>query len=69
MSKPFPPDFLWGVAASAFQTEGATREDGRGQSVWDEYSHSPGNTINGDTADIACDHYHRYPEDIALMWG
>lgn len=67
MSKHFPPDFLWGVAASAFQTEGATQEDGRGQSVWDDYSHTPGRTVNGDTADIACDHYHRYPEDIALM--
>ncbi|QTF06593.1 beta-glucosidase [Brenneria izadpanahii] len=67
MNNAFPDDFLWGVAASAFQIEGAADEDGRGRSVWDDYSHTPGRIVNGDTADVACDHYHRYPEDIALM--
>ncbi|MCM2293166.1 GH1 family beta-glucosidase [Allorhizobium sp. BGMRC 0089] len=69
MMRAFPKNFLWGVAASAYQTEGAVEKDGRGQSVWDVYAHTPGRTTNGDTADIACDHYHRYPEDIALMSG
>jgi beta-glucosidase len=69
MTRSFPKDFLWGVAASAFQTEGAVNKDGRGQSVWDVYAHTPGRTTNGETADIACDHYHRYPEDIGLMSG
>jgi beta-glucosidase len=59
-------DFIWGVSTSAFQIEGATREDGRGLSVWDTYG-LKGQIANKDTGDIACDHYHRYPEDIALM--
>jgi beta-glucosidase len=60
-------DFVWGVSTSSFQIEGATAEDGRGLSVWDTYCRQPGKIVNGDTGDIACDHYHRYPEDIALM--
>jgi beta-glucosidase len=59
-------DFIWGVSTSAFQIEGATREDGRGLSVWDTYG-LKGRIANKDTGDVACDHYHRYPEDIALM--
>ena len=63
----FPRDFLWGAATSAFQIEGALQEDGRGESIWDRFSHQPGKIANGDNADIACDHYHRYREDVALM--
>ncbi len=59
-------DFIWGVSTSSFQIEGATREDGRGPSVWDTYAQT-GAVANHDTGDVACDHYHRYPEDIALM--
>jgi len=59
-------DFIWGVSTSSFQIEGATREDGRGPSVWDIYAQT-GAVANHDTGDVACDHYHRYPEDIALM--
>jgi beta-glucosidase len=63
----FPDGFAWGVATAAFQIEGAVRDDGRGESIWDRFSHTPGNIHNGDTADVACDHYHRWAEDIALM--
>ena len=63
----FPADFVWGAATAAYQVEGAAQEDGRGASIWDTFSHTPGKTLNGDTGDIACDHYHRYPEDIANM--
>ena len=62
-----PPGFLWGAATAAYQVEGATAEDGRGESVWDRFAATPGKVRNGDTGDIACDFYHRYPEDIALM--
>jgi beta-glucosidase len=62
-----PRDFVWGVSTSSFQIEGATREDGRGDSIWDARGRIPGKVAGGDTGDIACDHYHRYPEDIALM--
>lgn len=62
-----PRDFLWGVAASAYQIEGAVAEDGRGRSIWDDFAHTPGKVVGGDTGDVACDHYHRYREDIALM--
>ncbi|MGW4350352.1 GH1 family beta-glucosidase [Streptomyces sp. NPDC004690] len=62
-----PHDFLWGTATSAYQIEGAAAEDGRAPSIWDTFSHTPGKTDNGDHGDIACDHYHRWPEDIALM--
>ena len=63
----FPPGFLWGAATASYQIEGAVAEDGRGPSIWDTFSHTPGNTKNGDTGDVACDHYHRWREDIALM--
>jgi beta-glucosidase len=63
----FPDGFIWGVATSAYQVEGAVREDGRGTSIWDTFSHSPGRTRHGDTGDIACDHYHRLEEDVELL--
>lgn len=63
----FPPGFLWATATAAYQVEGGWDEDGRGPSIWDTFSHTPGLVANGDTGDVACDHYHRWPEDIALM--
>src|SRR5882724_4296177 len=63
----FPPGFAWGAATAAYQVEGAARADGRGVSVWDTFSHTPGKVRGGDTGDIACDAYHRYPEDVALL--
>jgi beta-glucosidase len=63
----FPPDFIWGAATAAYQIEGAAREDGRGVSIWDTFSRTPGCVRNGDTGDIAADHYHRYQQDAALM--
>jgi beta-glucosidase len=63
----FPKDFLWGAATSAYQIEGAALEDGAGPSIWDRFTHTPGTIANGDTGDIACDHYHRYAGDVALM--
>ncbi|MGW9195211.1 GH1 family beta-glucosidase [Micromonospora chersina] len=63
----FPPDFGWGAATSAYQIEGAAKEDGRGESVWDTFSRTPGRTRNGDTGDVAADHYHRYAQDLDLM--
>ncbi|MBE3007789.1 beta-glucosidase [Microbispora sp. NEAU-D428] len=61
--------FLWGTATASYQIEGAVTEDGRGPSVWDTFSHTPGKVRDGHTGDVACDHYHRYPEDVALMAG
>jgi len=63
----FPEDFLWGAATASYQIEGAWDEDGKGPSIWDTFSHTPGRVQNGDTGDVACDHYHRWPEDIQLM--
>jgi len=63
----FPPGFVWGVAASSYQIEGAVDEGGRGPSIWDTFSHTPGAVANGDTGDVACDHYHRWAEDLDLM--
>ncbi|MBE2270099.1 MAG: beta-glucosidase [Anaerolinea sp.] len=63
----FPDDFVWGAATAAYQIEGAVTEDGRGTSIWDTFSHTPGKTLNGDTGDIACDHYHRWRDDIGLL--
>jgi beta-glucosidase len=63
----FPDGFLWGAATAAYQIEGAADADGKGQSIWDTFSHTPGKTYHGDTGDVACDSYHRYPEDIALL--
>jgi len=59
--------FLWGAATAAYQIEGAAFEDGRGESIWDRFCRTPGKVANGDTGDVACDHYHRYPEDVAMM--
>ncbi len=71
MDKPefpvFPADFVWGVSTASYQIEGAISEGGRGPSSWDAFVAEPGRVLNGDTGEIACDHYHRYPEDIALM--
>ena len=61
------PAFRWGVSTAAYQVEGAVAEGGRGPSVWDTFSHEPGRTHDGDTGDVACDHYHRYAEDVGLM--
>ncbi|MFJ6565997.1 glycoside hydrolase family 1 protein [Streptomyces sp. NPDC091292] len=66
-SVPFPPGFVWGAATSAYQIEGAVREDGRTPSIWDTFSHTPGKVAGGDTGDVAVDHYHRYRDDVALM--
>ncbi|MES1209255.1 MAG: GH1 family beta-glucosidase [Pseudomonadota bacterium] len=63
----FPKDFVWGVATASYQVEGASAEDGKGPSVWDVFSKKPGAVFEGHTGDVACDHYHRYKEDIALM--
>ncbi|CAN2169719.1 BglB Beta-glucosidase/6-phospho-beta-glucosidase/beta-galactosidase [Candidatus Nanopelagicaceae bacterium] len=63
----FPKDFIWGAATSSYQIEGAAYEDGRGLSIWDTFCKTPGKVANGDTGDVANDHYHRYLEDIALM--
>jgi len=63
----FPDDFVWGCATAAYQVEGAVAEDGRGKTNWDVFAHSQGRIAHGDTADVACDSYHRYPQDIALL--
>src|SRR5262245_30535290 len=63
----FPKGFYWGVATSAYQIEGAWNEDGKGKSIWDAYARTPGKIKNGDTGDVANDHYHRYKEDVKLM--
>ena len=63
----FPDNFLWGTATCSYQIEGAVKEDGRGESIWDVFSHTPGKTLNGDTGDVACDHYHRWQDDIKIM--
>ncbi|MEH0974316.1 GH1 family beta-glucosidase [Micromonospora sp. CPCC 205546] len=64
---PLPPDFLWGVATAAYQIEGAVRADGRAPSIWDTFCDVPGAVDNGDTGAVACDHYHRWPQDVTLM--
>lgn len=63
----FPEDFVWGCATASYQIEGAAGEDGRGASIWDVFSHTPGKVANGDTGDVACDSYHRYADDFALL--
>ena len=65
----FPSSFLWGGATASYQIEGAVAEGGRGRSIWDTFSHTPGRTVDGDTGDHAIDHYHRYRDDVALMSG
>jgi beta-glucosidase len=62
-----PDSFTWGVATSAYQIEGAVAQDGRSPSIWDTFSHTPGKVAGGDTGDVACDSYHRWPEDLGLM--
>ena len=63
-ARTFPDDFVWGSATASYQIEGAVNEGGRGPSIWDTFSHTPGKTLNGDTGDVADDHYHRWPEDV-----
>jgi beta-glucosidase len=63
----FPPGFRWGVSTASYQIEGAVAEDGRGPSIWDTFTHQPGRVRDGSTGDVTCDHYHRWPEDVALM--
>ena len=63
----FPNGFIWGSATASYQIEGAVAEDGRAPSIWDTFSHTPGKTVNGDTGDVACDHYHRWQGDVQLM--
>jgi len=63
----FPKDFYFGTATASYQIEGAAAEDGKGPSIWDVFSHTPGKTFNGETGDVACDHYHRHKEDIQIM--
>jgi beta-glucosidase len=65
----FPDGFIWGAATASYQIEGAAREDGRGPSIWDTFSRTPGKVFAGHTGDVACDHYHRYVDDVALMAG
>jgi beta-glucosidase len=67
MIRHFPEGFLWGTATASFQIEGATKADGRGESIWDRFAATPGKVLNGDTGDPACESYYRYREDIALM--
>ena len=67
LARRFPAEFAWGTATAAYQVEGAASEDGRGPSIWDTFSHTPGRTADGDSGDVACDHYHRMPADVALM--
>ena len=66
-ARTFPDGFLWGAATASYQIEGAHDEGGRSPSIWDTFSRTPGKVVNGDTGDVACDHYHRYAEDVALM--
>jgi len=63
----FPAGFTWGAATASYQIEGAWKEDGKGESCWDRFAHTPGKILNGDTGDVTCDHYHRWREDVALM--
>jgi beta-glucosidase len=63
----FPKGFIWGAATAAYQVEGSPLADGAGPSIWHRFSHTPGRMVNGDTGDVACDHYHRYADDVSLM--
>ena len=63
----FPDGFLWGLATASYQVEGAWNEDGKGESIWDRFVHTVGKVKGGATGDIACDQYHLYPQDIAIL--
>lgn len=63
----FPKDFLWGTATAAYQIEGAALEDGKGPCIWDDFTKEPGRILDASSGDVACDHYHRFREDVALM--
>ena len=63
----FPKEFIWGAATSSYQIEGAALQDGRGECIWHRFTHTPGTIDDGSTGDVACDHYHRYREDVALI--
>ncbi|MEA5144745.1 MAG: family 1 glycosylhydrolase, partial [Candidatus Limiplasma sp.] len=63
----FREGFVWGVATSSYQIEGAADADGKGRSIWDDFSHTPGKVYQDQNADVACDHYHRFRDDVALM--
>ena len=63
----FPAGFAWGTATAAYQIEGAVREDGRGESIWDHFTHTPGTVSDGTNGDVACDHYHLGRQDVQLM--
>ncbi|MBE2235707.1 MAG: family 1 glycosylhydrolase, partial [Anaerolinea sp.] len=63
----FPHDFIWGAATASHQIEGAWDQDGKGESIWDRFGHTPGKVLTGENGDIACDHYHRWQEDLDLM--
>ena len=63
----FPEDFLWGCATAAYQIEGSPLADGAGPSIWHRFVRTPGRVLNGDTGDVACDHYRRWRDDVALM--
>src|ERR1035438_3291340 len=63
----FPDGFLWGLATASYQVEGAWNEDGKGESIWDRFAHTVGKVKGGATGDVACDQYHRYKEDIAIL--
>ncbi|MBK7450040.1 MAG: beta-glucosidase [Anaerolineales bacterium] len=63
----FPGDFVWGAATASYQIEGGWNEDGRGESIWDRFSHTPGKVLNGDTGDVACDHYHHWEDDLKMI--
>ena len=67
MARIFPDEFVFGSATAAYQIEGAVAEGGRGPSIWDTYSHTEGRVVDGDTGDVACDHYHRRTDDVAMM--
>ena len=69
MARAFPDGFVFGASTAAYQIEGAVEEDGRGESIWDRFTHTPGRVANGATGDVACDHYHRWEEDLDLVWS
>jgi len=63
----FPHNFIWGTATSSYQIEGAVSEDGKGRSIWDDFSRIPGKILDASSGDVACDHYHRFRDDVKLM--